>query len=367
MLSVINVAFPFARVGPDAVGGAEQVLTHLDAALVRAGHRSIVVASGGTAQGTFVSTGQGADPSIIDDPVRVSAWQRHREALENALERWPVDLVHLHGIDFIKYLPTRDIPVLVTLHLPPSWYPPEVFQLDRPRTFLHCVSATQQRDCPPCENLLPPVPNGVPGGLLFKRGSFPRGFVLCMGRICWEKGFDAALDAAARVKAPLFLAGEVFPYPAHQAYFRDEIEPRLDRSRRFLGPVGFQHKRRLLNGARCLLAPSRVPETSSLVAMEALSCGTPVVAYRSGALPEIVNHGRTGFLVDNVEQMSEAIAKVGSLNPENCRRAARERFSVERMTSRYLDIYKDLVDSRGSKPGSSSIPLPDREAVFCVD
>jgi glycosyltransferase involved in cell wall biosynthesis len=126
-------------------------------------------------------------------------------------------------------------------------------------------------------------------------------------------------------------------------FFQREIVPRLDGSRRFIGPVGFARKRRLLTAARCLLIPSLAPETSSLVAMEALACGTPIIAFPSGALPEIVEHGRTGFLVRDEQEMAEAIGAAGTLEPENCRMAARERFSIGRTIERYLELYRQLA------------------------
>ena len=156
-LTVLSVAFPLAPVGPDAVGGAEQVLAQLDAALERAGHRSIVVAcAGSSAVGTLLAT----RPPIgtITDEVRDRAYAAHRRALARALRRWPVDVVHMHGIDFLAYLPPPGPPVLVTLHVPPDWYPPEVFQLDRPNTYLHCVSASQRARCPHGAKLLPYSP-----------------------------------------------------------------------------------------------------------------------------------------------------------------------------------------------------------------
>ena len=119
--------------------------------------------------------------------------------------------------------------------------------------------------------------------------------------------------------------------------------PRLDRRRRYLGPVGFIRKRRLLAAARCLLVPSLVAETSSLVAMEAAACGTPVIAFRSGALPEVVEDGRTGFLVDDVDGMAEAIRRVDRIDPAACREAARRRFSNRRMAAAYLDRYQMLA------------------------
>jgi glycosyltransferase involved in cell wall biosynthesis len=142
---------------------------------------------------------------------------------------------------------------------------------------------------------------------------------------------------------PLLLAGQVFPYDSHLRYFDEEIRPRLDGERRFIGPIRFARKRSLLSHARCLVIPSTVAETSSLVAMEALACGTPVIAFRSGALPEIVEQGRTGFIVDGVEEMAQAMSDVDGLDPNCCRRAARVRFSAQSMTTEYLGLYERLI------------------------
>ncbi len=341
-LTILNVAYPLAPVGPDAVGGAEQVLVGIDAALVRAGHRSVVVASEGSeVAGALVATP--APAGVLDDSVREAAHRQHREAIRAALQRWSVDLVHLHGIDFHAYLPPAGVPALATLHLPPGWYPPEVFRPERPDTSLHCVSVAQHAACPPSAALLSPIPNGVPTDRLAAAHVHKRDFALALGRICPEKGFHLALDAALRAGMPLLLGGEVFGYAEHQRYFQEQIAPRLDTARRFLGPLGFGRKRRLINAARCLLVPSLAPETSSLVAMEALACGTPVVAFRAGALPEVVEHGRTGFLVDDEREMAEAIHAARSLDPDACRAAARERFSLTAMTDRYLSLYRRLV------------------------
>ena len=143
----------------------------------------------------------------------------------------------------------------------------------------------------------------------------------------------------------MLLGGQVFPYEEHQRYFREALVPRLDARRRFLGPLAFARKRRLLSAARCLLLPTLAPETSSLVAMEALASGTPVVAFASGALPEIVEHGVTGFLVRTTHEMADAIAACDALDPEVCRAVARERFPVRRMVDRYFDAYQQLARS----------------------
>jgi glycosyltransferase involved in cell wall biosynthesis len=103
-----------------------------------------------------------------------------------------------------------------------------------------------------------------------------------------------------------------------------------------------------MTAARCVLVPSTVPETSSLVAREALACGTPAVAFPNGALPETIEHGTTGFLVRDVDEMAEAIPACDAIDPETCRRAARERFSLRAMTDRYLDLYGRLARSPGA-------------------
>jgi glycosyltransferase involved in cell wall biosynthesis len=357
---VLSVAFPFAPVGPDAVGGAEQVLTQLDAALVRAGHVSVVVACAGSSPaGTLVPT-----PRIrgrITDSVRGRVHAAHRGAIERALRRWWVDVVHLHGIDFLDYLPPAGPPVLVTLHLPLDWYPGDVFRLKRPNTFLHCVSPAQRARGPSEAKQLPVVPNGVALDAHGPRHA-KRRFALALGRICPEKGFHIALDAAERAGFPLLIAGETFRYAAHEAYFEQKVAPRLDRTRRFIGPIGGARKRRLLSAARCLLIPSLAPETSSLVAMEALACGTPVIAFPSGALPDIVDHGRTGLIVRDAEEMAEAIHAVTRIDPEVCRVTARGRFPLERTIERYFALYRELAQ-RGWTETDFAARAPRRSTV----
>lgn len=339
-LTILSVAYPLAPMGPDAVGGAEQILTYLDSALIKAGHQSIVVACEGskTSGALFPISISG---STLAETLE-STDRQQRGAITEILRDYPVDVVHLHGLNFLKYMPAEDVPVVVTLHLPPSYYPPEAFSIRRPRTFLHCVSWSQRRSCPPGARLLPDIENGVPVGAE-KAPHAKRNFCLALGRVCPEKGFHLAIAAAELAKVPLLIGGQIFNFPTHQEYFDKEIAPRCNGAIRFLGPVGSARKRRLLSAARCLLVPSLAPETSSLVAMEALACGTPVIAFASGALPEIVEHGRTGFLVKNEREMADAIHDAESLDPQVCVDTARRRFPVERMIQRYFEMYRRLA------------------------
>lgn len=339
-LTILSIAYPLAPVSPDAVGGSEQVLSSLDRALVAGGHRSIVVAcEGSQVAGELWSYPAPPAGQPIDDAVHRAGQEAICRVTAEVLRRGDVNLIHMHGLDFHACLPPPGPPMLATLHLPPDWYPPAAFMPGRDQSWVHCVSDSQMLRAPPSPRMLPPIPNGVPVALLGAVQPAKRRFALMLSRVCPEKGLHLALDAARAADIPMLLGGGVFPYSAHQSYFEAEILPRLDRRRRYLGPVGFARKRRLLATAQCLLVPSLVAETSSLVAMEAASCGTPVIAFRSGALPEVVEDGRTGFLVDDVQGMAEAIRRVHLIDPAVCRETARQRFSIERMAAAYLDRY----------------------------
>lgn len=342
--SILSVAYPLTPVGEDAVGGSEQILSLLDRGLVQAGHRSLVIAAeGSSVHGTLIPSPKARGQ--IDESERRWARKVHRRLIQDTLAAYPIDMIHMHSLDFHEYLPDTTLPILATLHLPPDWYPQHVFRSQRKNLYLNCVSVSQGRECPRSAHLLAPVPNGVDVARL-NRPSARRNYALALGRICPEKGFHFALDAAKKAGCEMILAGEVFPYEAHQDYFKQEIFPRLDDKRRFIGPAGFSRKKRLLSEAKCLLIPSTVQETSSLVAMEALAAGTPVIAFRSGALPEIVEHGRTGYIVANAREMARAIASIGKIKSEACVKSAWRYFSADQMVDRYMRVYARLIAKR---------------------
>ncbi len=348
-LTVLSIAYPFAPVSPDAVGGAEQVLARIDSALVAGGHRSIVLACDGSrTAGELVTIPR--TPGALGQTEMSGVRARYRELVADTLAKLPVDVIHMHGLDFHHYLPSAGPPVLVTLHLPVNLYPAEALFPRRPRTWLHCVSAFQHRTAGKSPHILPPIENGVP--LRESPQRRPKSqFALMLSRICPEKGVHLAIEAAKLARLPLVIGGEIFPYPHHRRYFEDEVVPRLDRARRFLGPVGGALKQRLLAAARCVVVPSLIAETSSLTAREALAAGTPVIAFRSGALAETIEEGRTGYLVDDVTGMARAMTLARLLSPQVCRSTARERFSLSRMIAGYFSTYRSIMQmARRAQP-----------------
>lgn len=339
--TVLSVAYPLTEVNASTAGGSEQILIAMDRLLTESGHQSYVVAAKGSAVSGQILEAPAA-PEHLDDKVRQVAQSEHRELITRALQQLPIDLIHFHSYDFHSYLPDTTVPILATLHLPPDWYPESVFSSIAERVHLNCVSHSQRLKCPKTPAELPVIPNGID---IDKFAVAPQKdhYVLALGRICPEKGLHFALDAAKKAGVPLLLAGQVFPYPDHEAYFANEIAPRLDAERRFIGPADLFRKTDLLARARCVLIPSTVAETSSLVAMEAAASGTPVIAFRSGALPEVVQHEQTGFIVNDVDEMAEAIGRVEEIDSRFCRRHAEERFSATTMFDRYLCLYQGLL------------------------
>ena len=341
-LTILSVAYPLTPVGPNASGGSEQILSMLDRHLTRSGHRSIVVAvEGSEVQGQLIPSPRAATVELNDE-VRRWGQRVHQRLILETLNRYPVDLVHMHSLDFHAYLPASSVPTLATLHLPLDWYPQQIFQQPRKNLLLNCVSQTQQLTCPEIAAPLPIVRNGV-DVKSFNWKTKRKPFVLALGRVCPEKGFHLALEAARQAGVPMILAGELFPYRKHIDYFENEIAPRLDHDRRFIGPVGAAQKRELLATANALLVPSLVAETSSLVTMEALASGTPVNAFRAGAVPELIEEGKTGFLVSGTAEMASAIARVQGLNAKDCRTAAERLCDHSAMVKNYVTLYRRLL------------------------
>ncbi len=181
-----------------------------------------------------------------------------------------------------------------------------------------------------------------------------------MGRISPEKRPDRAIAIATRAGLPLRLAAKVDK--ADQNYFDTQIKPLLQHPLvEFLGEIGEDEKNKFLGGALALVFPIDWPEPFGLVMIEALACGTPVIAYRGGSVEEIIDHGETGFIVDNLEEAVAAVARVEELSRWRCRQVFEERFTVRRMAQEYLSAYRQVLF--GALPWSQMV----QEAVGAYD
>jgi len=350
---VLYVAYPLLTVSEESAGGAEQMLWTLEREMASRGMRTVVAASAGSrVAGELFVTGEPC--SLPDDFGR-----RNREHQDRVVEflRAPdgrqFDLVHDKSGSFWTRAAEIDLPVLATLHLPRNFYSAEQFSNIPENVVFNCVSVSQARSF---ADLNPAV---VPNGIVlnrFKPSPGPGEGLLWLGRICEEKAPHLALDIASRANEPITLAGQVYPFSYHQQYFDREIAPRLAQMRNavFIASPSSQQKRRLLHEARAVLITSLVDETSSLVAMEAAASGTPVITFRRGALPEIVQDGITGFLVDGVQEAIDALQCIRQIDPEDCAQYAREKFSSRQTADDYQLLYGEILERRSL---SRAVPM----------
>lgn len=358
-LNILYIAYPLLTVSDESAGGAEQVLWALERELARRGVCTTVAASAGSRiSGELFSTG---DPCTQPDDYERRN-QEHQEAViafvrQRAHAGQPFDLVHDMSGGFWSRAAEVELPVLATLHLPRSFYPPQYFQNVPANVSFNCVSHSQARSFSDLERLIGVVPNGIaldrlePEHGTNHNGNSPRRQgLLWLGRICEEKAPHLALEIAARSGLPITLAGQIYPFSYHQQYFEKEVAPRLQQipNATLITSPTFEQKRKLLREAQALLITSLADETSSLVAMEAAASGTPVIAFRRGALPDVVQNRKTGFIVDDLYGAAEAVQRLRSISPEICQQHALENFSAARMAEKYWLLCAKLLKQKSA-------------------
>lgn len=331
-------------------GGAEQMLWTVENEMHSRGWQTAVAACDRSqVSGELIPTG--CAPVDLDRFEERKA--EHHDAILRTLRFRNFDLIHDKSGHFWKHAREVDAPVLVTLHLPRSFYSEELFRDLPANIFFNCVSESQARSFGDIPRMTGIVRNGVAiDRLPFTNEK--REYLLWLGRICPEKGTHLAIEAAQRSGMPLIIAGAVYPFSYHRQYFEREVKPRIEQSKGnvlIMESPTFDQKVKLLQNARALIQPTLAPETSSLVAMEAMACGTPVIALNSGALPEVVIHGETGFLVRSMPALVAAIHDVDQIWPHACRAHIEANFSSKRMADDYETLYGLVLrESRTSRP-----------------
>ena len=205
-----------------------------------------------------------------------------------------------------------------------------------------------QREPLPWANWQATVYHGLPADLYRFRAQ-PGSYLAFLGRISPEKRVDRAIEIAKRIQIPLKIAAKVDR--VDKKYFKTVIEPLLtDSLVEVVGEIGDREKNEFLGNAYALLSPIDWPEPFGLVMIEAMACGTPVIAYRGGAVPEIMQEGQTGFIVEEVEDAVEAARRIPKLSRKRCREVFEQRFTVSRMASDYVQVYERLINRKQDKP-----------------
>ena len=351
---LLFVAYPLLPVEPESAGGAEQVLTTVERQASQAGWQTTVAAcSGSVASGQIYATtmpGRGRLASALAHETSHCQKVLELISVRSAIGT-PFDGIHDHSGSFFTQAHKLHAPVLATLHLPRSFYPANAFQHLPQNLYFNCVSRSQARSFADLPNLVGVVPNGISlDRFPFKESK--RDFLLWMGRICEEKGTHTALEVARRAGLPIVIAGEVYPFAYHRDYFETQVRPRLEQlgsQATFIERPSFAKKVSLLQNARAVLLTSSAAETSSLVAMEAAACGTPVVGMRRGAIAEVVAHKTTGLLVDHASDIPAALDELRRIKPRTCRDYAQQHFSAARMYAEYERLYERLFERKADQ------------------
>jgi len=324
-------------------GGTERVVSWLTEELVRQGHEVTLFASGD-------STTRATLEPIVPRGLRLDGIHNstlyNLDMLERAAAReHEFDVLHFH-IDFFHCPLFRRLAhkTLTTLHgrqdLPEL---PDIYRAF-PHMPLVSISDRQRLPVPPV-NWQGTVYHGLPEGLL-REGAGKGGYLAFLGRICADKGILPAIEIARTARLPLKVAAKVDP--VDQEYFDRQVRPMLDRSPHveFIGEINDAQKQEFLGQAKALLFPINWPEPFGLVMIESMACGTPVIAFKSGSVPEILEDGFTGFVVENAEEAADAVNKLDLLYRPSIRSRFEERFSARAMAREYLAIYRKLRTSK---------------------
>jgi len=340
-MRIAQVAPLYESVPPKLYGGTERVVSYLTEELVRQGHHVTLFASGDSlTNARLVATCRRAlrlDPGC-HDPVA-----QHLIQLERVFrDARQFELIHFHS-GYLHFPLSRRarVPTVTTLHGRldiPDLAPLYAEFADQPVVSI----SSAQREPLPRARWVGTVHHGLPEHL-YRAREQPGRYLAVLGRVSPEKGVPAAVEIAGRVGMQLRIAAKVDP--VDHEYFEQVVRPLLRRPGvEFVGEIGEAEKEQFLGEAYALLFPVEWPEPFGLVMIEAMACGTPVIAFRRGSVPEVMEDGVTGFVVDGVEQAVAAVQRVSALSRRRCRLAFERRFIVSRMAEDYVDVYQRVVE-----------------------
>ena len=340
-MRIAQVAPLYEAVPPRLYGGTERIVSFLSEGLVRRGHEVTLFASAES-----VTSGQlvpSRPRALRLDPGLQSATAAHLAMLSEVRRRSDeFDVIHVHLSHFIHFPVMSDV-AAKTVTTPHG----RLDYADLPAAYacwpffpMISISMRQRR---PLEQArwIGNVYHGLPLELYPRRPQGRADFLVFLGRMSCAKRPDRAIEIARRAGMRLKIAAKI--EGDDDRYYREEIKPLLGSDVEFLGEVDEPSKAELLSNAAALLFPIDWPEPFGLVVIEAMAFGVPIVAWREGAMPEIIDEGETGFVVDSIEAAVLALAKCAALDRDHVRQVFERRFSAERMVSNYEAIYRELI------------------------
>jgi glycosyltransferase involved in cell wall biosynthesis len=340
-MRIAILAPPWFPIPPPRYGGIEWVVALLADGLVKAGHDVTLFATGeARTRAKVVASFPEARPLEIG-----RTWTELRHALEWIATGGEFEVLNDHSGPLGAVLGgLTSTPFLHTVHGTLTGEVGKMYSriaTVAPSVGLISISLNQRKPCPDVR-WAANIPNAL------DLAAYPvephRGdYLLFLGRLSPDKGCHRAIEVAQEAGVPLKIAGKMHD-AAEKYYFETEVRPRLGERVEYLGEVSHGEKVDLLQNARATLFPIQWEEPFGLVMIESMACGTPVIATRRGAVPEVVDHGRTGIIVEEVGEMVAALAAADDLDPLQCRRYAEERFSPERMVRDYEAAYRAVLE-----------------------
>ena len=339
-MKIAQVAPLYESVPPKYYGGTERIVSYLTEELVREGHDVTLFASGDSV--TAARLVAPVRRALRLDKNSIDSLAHHVVLLEEITRRASrFDVIHYH-IDYLHFPTSRrlGVPHVTTLH--GRLDIPDLVPLYREFRDMPLVSISNAQRAPiPWANWQGTVYHGLPADL-YAFHETPGDYLAFIGRISPEKRVDRAIRIARRARMKIRIAAKVDD--VDREYFEEQIQPLLDESdAEYIGEIGEGEKREFLGNAVALLFPIDWPEPFGLVMIEAMACGTPVIAYRHGSVPEVMEEGVTGFVVSGIDDAVRAVERVSSLSRRHCREVFEERFSAARMARDYVKLYERLA------------------------